>query len=114
MCVVIVQLLIHVQFFCHPMDCSLPGFSVHGIFQARILKWIAISPPGDLPDPGIKPASLALQVDSLALTHSPRVCVCVCVCVYVCMCVFYQKMTNGEECNGMRVMFYLLTNWIIK
>ena len=26
-----------------PMDCSLPGFSVHGIFQARILEWIAIS-----------------------------------------------------------------------
>ena len=28
---------------CDPMDCSLPGFSVHGIFQARILKWVAIS-----------------------------------------------------------------------
>ena len=26
-----------------PMDYSLPGFSVHGIFQARILKWVAIS-----------------------------------------------------------------------
>ena len=26
-----------------PMDCSLPGFSVHGIFQARILEWVAIS-----------------------------------------------------------------------
>ena len=25
------------------MDCSLPGFSVHGIFQARVLEWIAIS-----------------------------------------------------------------------
>ena len=25
-----------------PMDCSLPGFSVHGILQARILEWIAI------------------------------------------------------------------------
>ena len=25
------------------MDCSLPGFSVHGIFQARILEWVAIS-----------------------------------------------------------------------
>ena len=25
-----------------PMDCSLPGFSIHGIFQARILEWIAI------------------------------------------------------------------------
>ena len=28
---------------CDPMDCSLPGFSVHGIFQARILEWGAIS-----------------------------------------------------------------------
>ena len=28
---------------CHPMDCSLPGSSVHGIFQARILEWVAIS-----------------------------------------------------------------------
>ena len=28
---------------CDTMDCSLPGSSVHGIFQARILEWIAIS-----------------------------------------------------------------------
>ena len=28
---------------CDHMDCSLPGFSVHGIFQARILEWVAIS-----------------------------------------------------------------------
>ena len=28
---------------CDPMDCSLPGSSVHGIFQARILEWMAIS-----------------------------------------------------------------------
>ena len=27
---------------CSPMDCSLPGSSVHGIFQARILEWVAI------------------------------------------------------------------------
>ena len=27
---------------CHPMDCSLPGSSVHGILQARILQWVAI------------------------------------------------------------------------
>ena len=27
----------------NPMDCSLPGFSVHGIFQARVLEWVAIS-----------------------------------------------------------------------
>ena len=28
---------------CHPMDCSIPGFSVHGILQARILEWFTIS-----------------------------------------------------------------------
>ena len=28
---------------CDPMDCSLPGSSVHGILQARILQWVAIS-----------------------------------------------------------------------
>ena len=28
---------------CDPMDCSLPGFSVYGIFQARVLEWGAIS-----------------------------------------------------------------------
>ena len=26
-----------------PMDCSLPGLSVHGIFQARVLEWVAIA-----------------------------------------------------------------------
>ena len=28
---------------CDPMDCSLPGSSIHGIFQARVLEWVAIS-----------------------------------------------------------------------
>ena len=30
---------------CDPVDCSLPGFSVHGILQARILEWFTISFP---------------------------------------------------------------------
>ena len=33
---------------CDPMDHSPPGFSVHDIFQARVLEWVAISFPGDL------------------------------------------------------------------
>ena len=45
---------------CNPMDCSLPGSSVHGIFQAIVLEWIAISFTMDLPDPGIEPWSPAL------------------------------------------------------
>ena len=49
------------------MDHSPPGSSVLGIFQARTLEWVAFPPPGDLPLPGIEPASLvspALQADS--------------------------------------------------
>ena len=33
------------QTLCNPMNCSLPGFSIHGILQARILEWIVISTP---------------------------------------------------------------------
>ena len=51
---------------CNPMDCSPPGSSVHVILQARILDWVAMpSFRGSLPNPGIKPRSPALQVDSL-------------------------------------------------
>ena len=90
---------------CNPMDCSLPGYCLHGIFQAkvvewvtipllqgifptqglnpslpycrqncrqilyhlshqgspRILEWVAYPSPGDLPDPGIEPASIHLH-----------------------------------------------------
>ena len=28
---------------CHPVDCSPPGSSIHGVFQARILEWVSIS-----------------------------------------------------------------------
>ena len=44
---------------CDPMDCSPLGCSVHGISQARILEWVAISSSRDLPNPGIElPGSL--------------------------------------------------------
>ena len=48
---------------CSPMDHSLPGSSLHGILQARILEWVAIPFSRDLPNPGIEAMSLA----SLAL-----------------------------------------------
>ena len=37
------QLLKSCLTICDPMDCSPPGSSVHGIFQARLLEWVAIS-----------------------------------------------------------------------
>ena len=54
---------------CDPLDCSPPGFSVHGISQARLLEWVAISFSRRSSQPGIKPVSPALQKDSLPLSH---------------------------------------------
>jgi len=42
------------------------GCTVHEIFQARILEWVAFPFSGDLPNPGIEPRSSALLVDSLS------------------------------------------------
>ena len=56
--------------FCNPVDCSPPGSSVHGILQARILKWVAISFSRGSSQPRIKPCLLHLlhwQAGSLPL-----------------------------------------------
>ena len=54
---------------CDPVDWSPPGSSVHGISQARKLKWAAISFSRGSSRRGIKLASLAWQADSLPLSH---------------------------------------------
>ena len=53
-----------------PMDCSLPGPSVHGISQARILEWVAMPSSRRSLEPGIEPRLLSLrhwQVGSIPL-----------------------------------------------
>ena len=63
---------------CDPMDCSPLGSTVHGIFQARILEWVAISySKGSSSPRELNPSLLHLllwQVDSLLLSHlgSPK------------------------------------------
>ena len=61
----IAKLLQSCQTLFNPMDCSLSGSSVLGIFLARTLEWVAVLSSRDLPNPGIKAASPALQVDCL-------------------------------------------------
>ena len=50
------------------------NYTVHGILQAKILEWVNFPSPGDLPNPGIKPRSPALQAILYQLSHqgSPR------------------------------------------
>ena len=47
-CVLVAQLC---PALCDPKDCSLPGFSVYGTFQARTLEWVAISLSRGPPQP---------------------------------------------------------------
>jgi len=54
---------------CDPMDCSLPGFSIHGDSPGK--NGLPYPPPGDLPNPGMKPRSPELLADSL-LSQSPE------------------------------------------
>ena len=61
-CVCVLICFSHVQPFCHPMDCSPPGSSVHGILQARILEWVTISSSrGVFPTQGLNLCVLCLQ-----------------------------------------------------
>ena len=69
--VVRAQLLQSCLILCNAIDCSLSGSSVHGILQQEYWRGLPCPPPGDLPNPGIKLLSSALQVDSLP-TEPPR------------------------------------------
>jgi len=51
---------------CVPVDCSLPGSSVHGILQEEYWRGLPFPSPGDLPDPGIEPESPALWASLVA------------------------------------------------
>ena len=74
---------------CDPMDYSPPGFSVHGISQARILEWVAISFP------------------------YIYIYIYMCVCVCVCVCIWRDRMTYstwidwGSRFLGLENMFPL-------
>ena len=68
--VVLVPSLSHVWPFCHPMDCNQPGSSVHGVFRARILEWVAISfSRGSFWPRDRTPHLLHWQAGSLPLSH---------------------------------------------
>ena len=54
---------------CDPMDCSLPGSSVHGIFQAIYWSGLPFPSPWDLPNPGIEPGLLRCRETLYHLSH---------------------------------------------
>ena len=86
---------------CDPMVHNPPDSSVHGILQARILDWVVMPPsPGDLPDLGIKPtsASLALQADSLPLSHLGNPILCHYLPINIPSLILYYKNFILQPC----------------
>ena len=67
---------------CKSMDFSLPGSSVHGILQARILEWVAIPFSGDLHNPGIEPGLQHCRQILYHLSHDYNVCLCGSLWIY--------------------------------
>ena len=83
MCAKLLQLCL---ILCDPVNCSLPGSSVHGFSRQEYWSGLPCPPPGDLPEPRTESASLtspALAAVFFTPLESPgkQVCVCVCVCV---------------------------------
>ena len=66
-----VKSLSSVLTLCDPMDCSLPGFSVHGIFQARVLEWVGCHflLQGIFPTQGSNPGLLHCRQTLSHLSH---------------------------------------------
>ena len=69
------------RLFCYSMDCSLPGFSIHGISHTRILSGLPFLSPGDLLYPGIKPTSSAMAGEFFTTEPPIKVQCCCCCCV---------------------------------
>ena len=60
---------------CDPMGCSLPDSSVHEFPRQEYWSGLLFPPPGDLPNPVIKPTSPALKAESLPLSHQDCKCI---------------------------------------
>ena len=84
---------------CNPVDCSPPGFLVHGISQARILEWVAISfsrrssPPRDW-------TWVSCIAGRFFTIWTTREALCVCVCVYEVF-AFNESMriSSADSCS---------------
>jgi len=61
---------------CDPMDCSLPGSSVHGIFQARVLEWVVI-----------------------AFSKKLYMCVCIYIHIYIYIYIKYKNLAGDAQCT---------------
>ena len=80
----------------HPMDCSLPGSSIHGISQARILEWVAISFSTGSSWPGSQTcitciSSKFLTTEPLGKPNNAYLVAMLCVKLFLICTIYYYK-----------------------
>ena len=85
-CVCVCESLSHVRLFATPWTIAHRASLSIGFSRQEYWSGLPFPAPGDLPNPGIKPGSPALQADSLP-AEPPGKIISVCVCVCVCVCV---------------------------
>ena len=95
-----------------PMDCSLPGSSVHRILQARKLQWVAmLSSRGSFPPRDQTHISCDSCIASWFFTTEPlwnTLCVCVCVCV----CVWCPTLCDPVDYTVHGILQARILQWI--
>ena len=84
--------------FCNPMDCSTPGSSVHEIFQARILEWVAMPFFRGSSRPRIWTNISCILTEPLGKPPKP--------CEIVLLFLFYKWIICGTEtsCRSLKIM----------
>ena len=94
-----VKVLRHVQLFGTPWTVACQAPLSMGFSRQECWSGLPIPSPGDLPNPGIKPGSPALQADSLPSEPLGKpIC-----CVYVCVCVCIIKLLEAPSLNCFRI-----------
>ena len=97
----VLSLFSHTQ-LCDSMDCSLLGSSVHEFSRQEYWCGLPFPPPGDLPDPEIKPASLASPAlaGRFFTTHSNREALTLpYLRVLFTIAIFYSRNTLSSSCS---------------
>ena len=82
-CVCVCSVSQSCQTLCNPMDCSPPGSPVHGLFQAGILEWVAISFSRGFSQSGDQTCVSCIDRQILWPTTPLRTVLCVCVYMYI-------------------------------
>ena len=100
-----------------PLDHSLPGPSVHGILQARILEWLLFLPAGDLPDSGIEPESPASPAftgifSTTEPLRRPYILVCF-TYIYIYIHIYIHTHTHIYKVKSLSHVRLFATPWTV-